>query len=861
MQCQHCGRSLPDEKAGCPSCRQEENRASPTAPDEVSAHSASSLTELPPMETSVAVGKPPAPKPDTAPDEPPTLIRVKGWVPRRERVEAWGVRKELNHYEVLDLGGNEPDELVAQRISLLERSLNKWASDPMQYELQKIGSSGQVRIYDLKQALRDRPAYDALLQQEKHLAALKRVHEAITQCVKDDILQWNEWKFILLPKAEEEGVGRQELEAILREMKARGVLTGLELAGSEVRTILELKDVCQGKGQALVEVIWNSKLEAWLARAALRRDLADEARLVKEEYKDNRESGAQRMLWRMNEKVFILAGPGGEVKIESVKDWVEGVYTRGLESASITALEDRRLEDWLLIAMNRERLSRLAASQRGNGRRGLWEVIWQTNQRSEETEKAYKRTKTLIKEYPDFLEAQYQHAAHCALTNRPSEMRVLLQKLIETDSAYGVRARSDAGFQNAGNEIQNLLKGLTANRKPLKFPRGLIYTVNDLIARCEEDVENAQEYLFNGYIETWLGKDEGEAPLAALAKNTAKQYVNLKRRGLEMFVRGLCREANIEPYPKLSAQPDVLNLGTLPQGAQTSAGIRLKNLSRGYAWGAVIVEPALPGLKVSPSFDGVDSALSLSLDTLRVEPGPYSGKIIIRPEGVPEQVDIPLSYVVAPLRVDIKPPALELGKVLHGTRSVAPVTISCQQGGRLVGAPRALEPNLNGVTVTGGLDGAANELFIAVDTTALPPGKIFDSTLKLATNAGELQIPIKFKTSLRWKHLVIIRTAGYGLLVGVAMFLLRALLENFEGLEDWFLYYDNSAGTIISAGAVGALAVALLFTAFRRSRFVKALIPQRLKRPFIARSRGGAVEMDDALRSIGQDADHRREKV
>jgi hypothetical protein len=687
------------------------------------------------------------------------------------------------------------------------------------------------------------------------------VHATVAECVKDDVLQWNEWKFVVLPKAEEEGISRQELEEIIKEMKARDVLTGLEIANSEVRNILELKDLCDGKGDYLIDAIWNSKLEDWLERAALRKDLAEEVRLVKEQYADNRAAGAQRVLWKMNEKVFVLAGTKGESKITSVKDWVEGVYTQGLEIPSLNALGDHRLEDWLKIAMNRERLSRLAASQSANGRKGLWEVIWQTNERSEAKEIAYQKTKSLVKEYPDFLEAQYQHAVYCALTNRVEEARIHLQKLIKKDNAYAIRARSDSVFQDASEQIQKLLKQLSSTGKPLKFPRGEAYTVNDLIIRCEEDGDAAQEYLFNGYIENWLGKDQGEAPLASNAKNITKTYGNLKRRGLELFVRELCKSVGLEAYPKLSAQPDSLNWGTLPKGAQAAIRINLKNLSRGYAWGGIVVEPKMPGLTTSTAFDGAESVIEVSLNTLAVEPGSYSGKIIIRSEGVPTPLEIPLHYVVAPLKVEVNPSGLDFGKILHGTSRAMPVSISCQQGGRLVGHIKSLEPNIAGLSVTGGLEGAVNQLIVAVDTARLQSWKSFNLTLTLKTNVGELKIPIKFKTSLPWIHLVIGKTVGYGLLTGVVMYLLRYFLQGFEGLETWFLSYDSSISSIIGSGVIGALALGLFIVTFRHSKPVKALFPQRLRKLFTAKRLREAVQVDDSIISIRDEANRGQEKV
>ncbi|MFL6211551.1 MAG: hypothetical protein ACJ74W_22065 [Pyrinomonadaceae bacterium] len=860
MKCQHCAHEIPAAAQTCPRCGSQFHQAALTGMSGApSGRAVSGLTELATSETGVAADAPASPSAGgslagaaVAPAPLDSQIRRAGWTPKREAVEAWAIKKELSHYEVLEADEQTSDEILAERIKVLERRLDKWAGDPMDATLQKLGSVGMNRLYELRAELRDRATYNEFIRRERHTAAVRRVREAAHQCVVNDgVLQWSEWKFNLLPKAEEEGVSRAELEEILAELRAGGALTGLSLAAGEVRTILELRDACQGQADALVEALWDGRLAHWLEEAALRRDLAEEARRIGAEYADNKLSGAHRLLWRMGEKHLMLVGADGhEEGINNLRSWIEGVYCRGLEAASLRAHENRRLENWLGVALNQERLSNHAAHERGHGRAGLWQVIWASGERSAEKGSAYQMTRSLVQEYPQLWEAHFQHAVHCAGLRRLDEMRTYLRQAIKGDVGYATRAMNDPDLQAVREEILPLVRE-SVPVSSFKFKKGEAFSIADLIALCDQYPEEAQDYLYSDYLEDWLGKKQGEGALASQARTITKAKSKSKPEGLEFFVRALCQAVGLEPFPQLSMQPEQIDFGALPVGAQGRGTLQLKNNRRGRAWGTISVEPKLPGLKCASTFNHQTDTLELKLDTLRVAPGSYQGKLVISVEGVPTPLEVPVRFIVRPLEVRVEPSAVELGTIMHGTKCSVAVKVTCAPaGGRVVSTSQKLEPAVKGVSVTGELKGAADELRITVDTAQLQTGTNYKTSYIVETNIGTLRIPIRFKTSLFWKWIVLWRTLGYSLGTGAVMFLCRYLLRSAGGLDGWFYSYENDVGTIIATGAFGAVVTGALVLAFRNSRLVRKLLRHKLLSRAAAKKLLDAVGRDTGVTTI-----------
>lgn len=295
--------------------------------------------------------------------------------PGREKVSAWAVEDYSTHYEILDADDSLPDQELNNRIVVLEKRIEQWATHPSDSQLQALGQAGQKRLLDLKKALADRTTYRGAVKQEIHERAVEKIRKRAWDSVKDDrVLQWDEWQSLLRAAADEE-VNRRELEEIISGLRQQGILTGVMVAGNEARTILELRNFCNGRGQHLVEIMWNGELQRWLERACDKPELAARATELKNEYAQNKGLSAQVWLWGVGEKRIVLSGPGGEEEVGNVQQWVDGVSSKRLLNASLEALEDGRLEKWFDIALDRHELIEIVTKAKGKGADGLAKVV------------------------------------------------------------------------------------------------------------------------------------------------------------------------------------------------------------------------------------------------------------------------------------------------------------------------------------------------------------------------------------------------------------------------------------------------------------------------------------------------------
>ncbi|NET58230.1 MAG: hypothetical protein F6K47_19360 [Symploca sp. SIO2E6] len=60
-------------------------------------------------------------------------------------------------------------------------------------------------------------------------------------------------------------------------------------------------------------------------------------------------------------------------------------------------------------------------------------------------------------------------------------------------------------------------------------------------------------------MEPWLAGSLGRTDLAQQTRQITNDYDTKRRKGLELFVRQMCLEAEIEPYPELFTQPSRLD--------------------------------------------------------------------------------------------------------------------------------------------------------------------------------------------------------------------------------------------------------------------------------------------------------------
>lgn len=92
-----------------------------------------------------------------------------------------------------------------------------------------------------------------------------------------------------------------------------------------------------------------------------------------------------------------------------------------------------------------------------------WLYLGYVRRNRKELEDAYQATKEALVLDPEWLEASYQHAVHCALTARFDEMVARLTKSIEADLEYFIRAASEPEFlpiPQARTLLQNLFDNL-----------------------------------------------------------------------------------------------------------------------------------------------------------------------------------------------------------------------------------------------------------------------------------------------------------------------------------------------------------------------------------------------------------------
>lgn len=352
-------------------------------------------------------------------------------------------------------------------------------------------------------------------------------------------------------------------------------------------------------------------------------------------------------------------------------------------------------------------------------------------------------------------------------------------------------SKEDNDFLNASRELRTKELEEYLGPTKLKFKNEEVFSVSDLIDKCEKYPEITKDYLFNSeYLEEWLFL-RSETHLANLSRKIVEGYKQEKRRGVEMFVRELCRHLGRPPHPKIFFEPNQLELGEIPIGYQDKLFLKISNNGRGFAWGDVI-NPNLPGLSVPEQFDSsTDTTFDINFDALEVEPGDYQGSIFIFLKQIEYTCRIPISYKITKLNIS-KPEKLDLGVLSHGRHSFTrTLIITCESsGGRLKGIAST---KMNEIEIKQhSLEGKSLEFSLTIDTTNLEAGN-YNPEITIKTNTGKFKVPIYFKKSLNW-DIIIPLTARIFIPVGLVMFLIRHILGTYlsVGLDDnWVLSYPS----------------------------------------------------------------------
>jgi hypothetical protein len=343
-----------------------------------------------------------------------------------------------------------------------------------------------------------------------------------------------------------------------------------------------------------------------------------------------------------------------------------------------------------------------------------------------------------------------------------------------------------------------------------KFKSGAAHSLHELIDLSDRYWDEAQDYLFNGYFESYLAQI-GEAALAKQAHVIAAGYKRDQRKGLELFMRDAAATAGLAPYPSLTSQPASLSLGSLPLGAQGTVSLQLINNGRGYAWGNVYLQPPIAGLKIPAKYEGSGTRIDLQFDFATTPSGQYRTELIIQTEGVNVELHVPISFEVQSVSLSASPSSLIFGGLIYGTRTSRTVHISTTpQGGRINGTA-VLRPPIPGVSVESSIEGIDPQLRVAVDTAKLEGGKRFASKVIVDTNAGQCAVPLSFATVADWSR-VLTHTMIAAVVGAIAFGMIRALLTGASpAMQNWFLKFSSESWALWMGGmTTGVLGLVIL---------------------------------------------------
>jgi hypothetical protein len=830
-------------------------------------------------ETSVSVGGTPL-RHDSSTATAAKQVREKAWSPNLEKVEGWAFKKDISHYDVLGVEETADDQVLKGRTSILKARLSQWANNATDFRLQQVGSSGLSRFVELSQALSDpsaRSEYNEQLKVERHKTAIRELRKEVEIDALDMVLQWSEW-IGLQDKARALGATSAELEEIISEFRSKGVLTGLSLPGleREVRTINELKDACSQNAQPLIEPLWNGMLEDWLCRAANKPQLKEFASGVREEYADVRLSGAWLFLWEIGEKRLILENASGAEELLSAEAWAQAVESGALTQSSIEALRDRRLENWFHKATGREDLGRLAQQFReeqeedlggivrvirakgtdpifewrdGSAAYSLAELAGQCDKNLDEA-KAYLFNKSF--------ETRLQQLGKAPLATAASTLRseykdfprhgveVFTREICKTAkiNPYPILAvQQDLGFGK-------VRFGETQIKTMQIENRGRGYAWGTIKLR-----DNLPGLTVPGSFDLDGNSRDIEIKLDTSTVAIGQYSTELTIEG-EGLPEPSCVSISYEVAPlDLAIHPNKVEMGQIPVGGTAKASLTITNNGRGRSAGRAKLEADIPGLTFTEKFAIDDKcAIDLHLDTISLTPGKHTTNLVVEGEGFPRTFKIPLSFEVLPLEVKFDPPVVNLGKIMHGTKSKATLKVSCTpEGGRLSGTTKGIKPPCAGLAVQGRLKGQLSEFEIHVDSSKLEAGKRFKIKLLFDTNVNKLEVPIEFRTSMRPNSVIAWQTIGSGLAAGLVMYFSRALLQNVEGLNQWFFSYQSGTSLIIATGAFGALVTATGVLAFRHSKIITSIV--RRLRSTKSKTTNFVKELDDgdSVHGLGLD--------
>lgn len=408
---------------------------------------------------------------------------------------------------------------------------------------------------------------------------------------------------------------------------------------------------------------------------------------------------------------------------------------------------------------------------------------------------------------------------------------------LQETSEYLSRALEEGGFKPIAEPAQGALSRRlqsvtwltpraseairsTAVFKPLKFDKAAATSLTQLIDLCDSYRDEAEDYLFNGYLEPWLSESLNDASLARAARETRESKSTDRARGLEVFVRILCAHASRPSMPIVKPALNADAFGDMPMGAEATVRLALEREGRLYSWGRVACDPGLLGMVTPTAFYATQSSIDLRLDTTHVPPGQYTGHVVIEPEGgAPALCSV--TYSVLPLTLTIDQPTIDFGSIAFGeSRRKTFRIVATPPGGKLVGTVSLPTPQ-SGVCVEGSVYDAECTAEIRVETSELDAGHAYGALVRVETNAGCVDVPISFRVGIAssvvavWVLGLAIAGAGVG---GLVRFFISGMNPSLRG---WYLSYGyatRDTSLALASGTVLFLCAAIGFWLRARAR-------------------------------------------
>ena len=373
-------------------------------------------------------------------------------------------------------------------------------------------------------------------------------------------------------------------------------------------------------------------------------------------------------------------------------------------------------------------------------------------------------------------------------SKRQDESRLLRGKALKDARLWAVNkslSNEDTDFLSASQELENRELQDALKSHTFRFKKGQASDIYSLISLCDKYPKEAIDYFFNEDITQWL-RGQGRTDLANISRKIISDYKEEKDRGLEIFVRELCKSERIEAYPKIVLLPQELDLGEIPRGYQNSFEFQIVNKGRGFAWGDIKIENPLPGIIVPKTFDSSNEKLFIQLDTLQVKPLSYYGYIIIKLEGISIPYELSLRYTVREIKIRINPKELNLGNISHITNETkASLTLICETfngkiGGRIKGK---ISANLIEIlskpfkkVKSFDFEGSRIDFNLILDTSSFKSGT-YEDTLYIETNIDNFQVPVYFNKQEKQWNIVIRSVLFFSVIIGAIMCSMRFSID------------------------------------------------------------------------------------